>query len=91
MHYALPQIFQALRIVVNHEFENIEKGLAGAVELLKPEGRIAVISFHSLEDRIVKNFVRDHKLKQITKKAIAGNQTKSFERPAKLRVFGAHV
>ena len=46
--------FQAIRIEVNQELESIEKFLDGAIEMLKPDGRLAVISFHSLEDRIVK-------------------------------------
>ncbi|MDX1613581.1 MAG: 16S rRNA (cytosine(1402)-N(4))-methyltransferase RsmH [Candidatus Promineifilaceae bacterium] len=53
------QVFQALRIAVNDELRTIEEGLKAAVEILRPGGRMAVISFHSLEDRIVKHFIRE--------------------------------
>ncbi|SEW15033.1 16S rRNA (cytosine1402-N4)-methyltransferase [Luteibacter sp. 329MFSha] len=52
--------FQALRIRVNAELESVERGLDAALELLKVGGRLAVISFHSLEDRTVKQFIRSH-------------------------------
>lgn len=52
------KIFQALRIAVNNELQTVEKGLETAVSLLKPGGRLAVISFHSLEDRLVKQYFR---------------------------------
>ena len=51
--------FQALRILVNEELDELEEALAGAERVLKPGGRLVVVSFHSLEDRIVKNFLNE--------------------------------
>ena len=62
--------FQALRIQVNAELEELEQGLAAALDLLAPEGRLAVISFHSLEDRIVKQFIAKHAKEMVDRRAL---------------------
>jgi 16S rRNA (cytosine1402-N4)-methyltransferase len=70
--------FQALRIAVNDELRSLESGLAKAFEMIPPRGRIAVISFHSLEDRIVKHFFKDQavseKAKLITKRPVTATE-----------------
>jgi len=58
------QTFQALRMAVNEELEGIRKGLDGALHLLRPGGRLAVITFHSLEDREVKHCFREHVVRE---------------------------
>ncbi|MGL4951482.1 MAG: 16S rRNA (cytosine(1402)-N(4))-methyltransferase RsmH [Mycoplasma sp.] len=52
--------FQAIRIEVNNEFEEIEKGISDAIELLSPGGRLVIITFHSLEEKIIKNIFRKY-------------------------------
>ena len=62
--------FQALRIHVNAELEELEQGLSAALALLAPGGRLAVISFHSLEDRIVKIFIGGHSKQEVDRRAL---------------------
>lgn len=88
------RVFQALRIAVNRELEILEGALVKAVSLVKPGGRIGVISFHSLEDRIVKNVFRDFSARGIvrvlTKKPLIAASEELSEnsrsRSAKFRV-----
>ena len=87
------RVFQALRIAVNKELENLEKCLPQALELLEKDGRLVVISFHSLEDKIVKNFFRGEtkksEMKILTEKPIVPGleeiQNNPRSRSAKLR------
>ena len=88
--------FQALRIAVNDELENVKAGVTSAINILEPEGRIGAISFHSLEDRIIKNIFRDFKKAEggivqiITKKPLRPSREEILENPrarsAKFRV-----
>ena len=57
-HKVLAKVYQALRIEVNQEMRSLEKFLSGAARSLKEGGRLVVITYHSLEDRMVKNFIR---------------------------------
>ncbi|MFH1979403.1 MAG: 16S rRNA (cytosine(1402)-N(4))-methyltransferase RsmH [Patescibacteria group bacterium] len=94
IHFAT-KTFQALRIAVNDEMEVLKEGLEGAWEMLSENGRIVVISFHSLEDRIVKNFfknkARNDEGELLTKKPIGPTDQEFADNPrarsAKLRAI----
>jgi 16S rRNA (cytosine1402-N4)-methyltransferase len=74
----LAQVFQALRIEVNQEMEALKEFLEQTVEVLKPGGRLVVMSYHSLEDRLVKNFMAKGKFSGMVEKDFFGNEIKPF-------------
>lgn len=75
----LAQVFQALRIEVNQELEALKEFLEQTVDVLKKEGRLVVMSYHSLEDRLVKNFIAKGKFQGEVEKDFFGNQIKPLE------------
>ncbi len=85
--------FQALRIAVNDELNNLKKGLYSALDVIQRGGRLVAISFHSLEDRVIKNFLKENQekgfLKILTKNPVTPSQIEIKENPrsrsAKLR------
>ncbi len=99
LNKTLSRTYQAIRLVVNDELEQLRDGLAAACDLLDDGGRLVVISYHSLEDRIVKNFIRDkkvrgaddaaHGLRPLTKKPVTASEEEIGMNPrarsAKLR------
>ncbi|MCD6442023.1 16S rRNA (cytosine(1402)-N(4))-methyltransferase RsmH [bacterium] len=86
----LARVFQSLRIVVNRELENLQQALISSLNILSPSGRIVVLSYHSLEDRIVKRFFKEgNAFKILTKKPIVPSNEEIKKNPrsrsAKLR------
>ena len=89
-HHPARRTFQALRIAVNRELEELAASLPRAVDLLAPGGRVVVISYHSLEDRIAKHAIRDDgRLQVLTRKPVTPTEAERTENPrarsAKLR------
>ncbi|MBO7644100.1 MAG: 16S rRNA (cytosine(1402)-N(4))-methyltransferase RsmH [Bacteroidales bacterium] len=72
-HKYLAKVYQALRIEVNDEMRSLRKFLEGAAKSLKKGGRLAVITYHSLEDRMVKNFIRSGNIEGTLKQDVYGN------------------
>ena len=87
-HDPATKIFMALRIAVNNEFANLNKALQASLDTIKTNGRVVVITFHSGEDRLVKNFIRNSHLKSL-KLSPSRNEIKSnpLSRSAILRSY----
>jgi 16S rRNA (cytosine1402-N4)-methyltransferase len=80
-------IFQALRVEVNDEYTKIIAGLEGSLKILKKDGKIAIISFHSGEDRLIKNWARGKGIREVAKVIGKNVSSKSYERSAILRIY----
>ena len=74
-HKFLAKVYQALRIEVNQEMKSLEKFLSGAAKALRPGGRLVIITYHSLEDRMVKNFIKTGNVDGKVEKDFFGNST----------------
>ena len=75
----MAKVFQALRIEINQEIESLKEMLNQAKDLLKPGGRLVVITYHSIEDRIVKNFMKSGNIDGIIEKDFFGRSTSPFD------------
>ena len=78
-HKVLAKIYQALRIEVNQEMRSLEKFLEGATRSLKPGGRLVIITYHSLEDRMVKNFIKTGNVDGVTVQDLYGRTSAPLE------------
>ena len=77
-HKFYAKVFQALRIAVNHEIDYLKEMLEQALDVLNPGGRLVVITYHSLEDRVVKNFMKTGNFEGDEKKDFYGNLETPF-------------
>ena len=85
----LAKVFQALRIEVNHEMEALEEMLRGAIRVLKPGGRLSVLTYHSLEDRMVKNFMKAGNIEGKVEQDFYGNRLAPLRQLGKVVVPSA--
>jgi 16S rRNA (cytosine1402-N4)-methyltransferase len=85
-HKVLAQIFQGIRIEVNQEIEALKEFLIQIPEILNEDGRLSVISYHSLEDRLVKRFIRDGMFEGQPEKDFYGNITVPMKKVGKLMI-----
>ena len=89
-HKILAQMYQAIRIEVNQEMDVLKEFLEQSLEILNPEGRLSVISYHSLEDRLVKRFMKNGLFEGEPEKDFFGNFTVPFKTVGKLIVPDFH-
>lgn len=75
----MAQLFQALRIEVNHEMDSLKQLLQQSSSLLKPSGRLVILTYHSLEDRMVKNFLKTGNIEGQTEKDFYGKINTPFK------------
>jgi 16S rRNA (cytosine1402-N4)-methyltransferase len=87
----LAQVFQALRIEVNQELEALEEFLIQAADVLSVGGRLVVMSYHSLEDRLVKNFIAKGKFRGDVEKDFYGNQIKPLEQVTRKAIIASEA
>jgi len=85
------QLFQALRIEVNQELEVLKDFLMQTEEVLKPEGRLVVMSYHSLEDRLVKNYIQKGKFSGLLEKDLYGNTTVPFSMVSRKAIIASEA
>ena len=82
----LAQIYQAIRIEVNEELLSLKEFLVQSLEVLKPDGRLSLISYHSLEDRLVKRFIRNGLFEGEPEKDVFGKVVVPFKRIGKFEI-----
>ena len=84
--------FQAFRIFINAELEELQQALEASLDVLKPGGRLVVISFHSLEDRIVKQFIAKHSKEEFDRRVpIASNKAMKLKAMGRVKASAAEV
>ena len=84
------KLFQAVRIEVNGEIEALKMALEQSLKVLKPDGRLVVITYHSLEDRLVKNFMRNGNFEGIPDKDFYGNVSSPFDVVTRKAIAPSH-
>ena len=85
------QVFQALRIEVNQELDVLKDFLMQTEEVLKPEGRLVVMSYHSLEDRLLKNYIQKGKFSGLLEKDLYGNTTVPFSMVSRKAIIASEA